>query len=377
MNIKHTLSVVLYTLAASLPLTPAIAQAQTYNADARSDNRSDTRSGAAARIDAFSVGQLSSVRPGVELEFDLSGTRGAQVTLQIAGTSKVVKMDETRPGHYEGSYTVSSRDRITAASLVTARMVKDGQSITASLDQSVVSGARSPAAGLARIAAFTVTAPDRVRPGDELTFSMTGTPGAKAGVALNGVPNRIALAETSPGVYQGSYTVRRQDRPENSLAATGFLAVNNQESTQRFSRENVASGDAGRDQRGENRSDNRGDGSRAHQVCANCGVVESVNVVESKSDTSNAIGTIAGGLLGGVLGNQVGGGTGKDLATIAGAVGGAFAGNRVENNMAGPKQYRVTVRLDNATVQTFTYAVDPAVKVGTRVKVENNLLVRL
>ena len=119
------------------------------------------------------------------------------------------------------------------------------------------------------------------------------------------------------------------------------------------------------------------DGSRAHQACANCGVVESVNVVESRSDTSNAIGTIAGGLLGGVLGNQVGGGTGKDLATIAGAVGGAFAGNRVENNMAGPKQYQVTVRLDNATVQTFTYAVDPAVKVGTRVKVENNLLVRL
>ena len=385
MNIKNTLNVVLYTLAASLPLTPAIAQAQTYNADARSDNRSDTRSdarsGAAARIDAFSVVQLSSVRPGVELEFDLSGTRGAQVTLQIAGTSKVVKMDETRPGHYEGSHTVSSRDRITAASLVTARMVKDGQSISASLDQSVVTGARSPAAGLARIAAFTVTAPDRVRPGDELMFSMTGTPGAKAGVALNGVPNRIALAETSPGVYQGSYTIRRQDRPDNSLAATGFLAVNNQESTQRFSRENVASGDAGRDHRGDNRADDwrdsRGDGSRAHQVCANCGVVESVNVIEPKSDTSNAIGTIAGGLLGGVLGNQVGGGTGKDLATIAAAVGGAYAGNRIENNMAGPKQYQVTVRLDNATVQTFTYAVDPAVKVGTRVKVENNLLVRL
>ena len=377
MNIKHTLNVVLYTLAASLPLTPAIAQAQTYNADARSD----ARSGAATRIDAFSVGQLNRVLPGSELEFNLSGTRGAQVTLEIAGSNKVVKLEETRPGYYEGSYTVNSRDRITAASLVTARMLKDGQTVAASLDQSVVSGARSPAAGLARIAAFTVTAPERVRPGDELTFSMTGTSGAKAGVALNGVPNSIALTETSPGVYQGSYTVRRRDRPDDSLAATGFLAVNNQESTQRFTRQNVTSRDDGRDNWGDNRSepraDNRGDRPHAHQGCTNCGVVEAVNVIEPKSDTNNVVGTIAGGLLGGVLGHQVGGGTGKDLATIAGAVGGAFAGNRVENNMAGPKQYQVTVRLDNATVQTFIYAVDPAVKVGTRVKVENNLLVRL
>ena len=369
MNFKHKLSVVLYTLAASLPLAPGLAQAQTYSSDARSV--------AATRIDAFSVGQLNRVVPGSELEFNLSGTRGAQVTLEIAGSGKVVKMEETRPGQYEGSYTVSSRDRITAASLVTARMVKDGQSIAASLDQSVVIGARSPVAGLARIAAFTVTAPERVRPGDELTFSMTGTPGAKAGVALNGAPNRIALTETSPGVYQGSYTVRRRDRPDDSLAATGFLAVNNQESTQRFTRQSVTSRDDGRDNWGEPRADSRGDRPRAYQGCINCGVVEAVNVIEPKSDTNNVVGTIAGGLLGGVLGNQVGGGTGKDLATIAGAVGGAFAGNRVENNMAGPKQYQVTVRLDNATVQTFTYAVDPAVKVGTRVRVENNLLVRL
>ena len=112
-------------------------------------------------------------------------------------------------------------------------------------------------------------------------------------------------------------------------------------------------------------------------MCANCGVVEAVNVVEAKSDANNVIGTIAGGLLGGVLGNQAGGGTGKDLATIAGAVGGAYAGNRVENNMGSSKQYQVTVRLENGTVQTFTYTADPAIKVGTRVEVENNSIVRL
>ena len=89
---------------------------------------SEARSGAAVRMDAFSVGQLNRVRPGSELELNLSGTRSAQVTLEIAGASKVVKMDGTRPGHYEGFCTVNSRARITAASFVSACMLKDGQS---------------------------------------------------------------------------------------------------------------------------------------------------------------------------------------------------------------------------------------------------------
>lgn len=361
MNFKHKLSVVLFTLAASLPLTPAIAQPQPQYAD--------DRVGALARVDAFSVDQLKRVRPGSELDFTLSGTPGATVTLQIAGSNQVVKLDETRPGQYEGSYTVRSRDRVTAASLVTARMLKDGRAVTASLDQSVVSGAPSPAASMVKIADFTVKAPDRVRPGDELMFAMSGTPGAKAGVAVKGVPNRIALTEVSRGVYEGSYTVRRQDRLEGSLSATGYLSVSNKESTQRFERPNVVARDSWRDGRNEPQ--------RAVQVCANCGVVEAVKVVETKGTGNNVVGTIAGGVVGGVLGHQVGGGTGKDLATIAGAVGGAYAGNRVENNLSKTKQYHVTVRLENATTQTFVYAADPDIKVGARVKVENNAIVRL
>ena len=66
-----------------------------------------------------------------------------------------------------------------------------------------------------------------------------------------------------------------------------------------------------------------------------------------------------------------------DRGTIAGAVGGAYAGNRVENNMAKSKQYQVIVRLENTTTQTFVYAADPAIKVGTRVKIENNAIVQL
>lgn len=361
MNFKRNLTVAMYSLAAVLPLTPEIAHAQSYASESRADD--------SARVDSFGVEPLSRVRPGSELYFTLDGSRGADVTLQIAGAAKAVRLDETRPGHYEGSYTIGSRDRITAASLVTARMTKDGRSVMASLDSSVVSGAPSPAGGATRIAAFTITAPDRVRPGDELTFSMTGTPGAKASVAVRGVQNRIALTEVSRGDYQGSYTVRRQDRPDDSLSATGFLTVNNRETNQQFARQAPLSRDGQRE--------DRADQARAVQQCVNCGVVESVNVVDAKGEGNNVIGTIAGGVLGGVLGHQVGGGTGKDLATIAGAVGGAYAGNRAQNNLGKSKEYQVVVRLDNATRQTFNFAADPAFKVGTRVKVENNAIARL
>lgn len=367
MNLKRKLGVVLYALAASLPLAPTFSQAQTYT--------SEVPSNAPERVDAFNVKQINRVGPGSELEFTLSGTRGANVTLEIAGATMVLKMNETRPGYYEGSYTVRSRDRITAASLVTARVIKDGRSVTESLDQSVVSGAPSPAGGIAKIAAFTITAPDRVGPGDELTFVMKGTPGAKAAVAVNGLRDRVALTEVSRGVYEGSYTLRRQDRPDDSLSATGFLEVNNRESSERFARQAVAA----QDDRHDDRRDGRRVESYAVQMCANCGVIEAVNVlvVESKNDGSNVVGTLAGGVLGGVLGHQVGGGSGKDLATIAGAVGGAYAGNRIENGMGKSKQYQVIVRLENSATQTFTYAADPSLKVGTRVKIENNTIERM
>lgn len=361
MNIKLSLAVVLYAIAASLTVTSSFAQGRSYSADARQ--------GATARVDSFSVDPLKRLRPGNELEFTLTGTPGAEVTLEIAGATSVVQMNENQPGQYEGWYTLHPRDRITAASLVTARMLKDGRTVTAALDQSVVRGAPSPTANLVKISEFTIAAPDRVRPGDELTFAMTGTPGAKAAVAIKGVRDRIALTETSRGAYQGSYTVRRQDSPEDSLSATGYLTVNNKESTQRFERQNVVTRDEWREGTVAQ--------SRAVQACANCGVVEAVNLVESRGDGNNVIGTIAGGVVGGVLGHQVGGGSGKDLATIAGAVGGAYAGNRVENNMAKSKQYQVIVRLENETTQTFIYAADPGIKLGTRVKVENNAIVRL
>ena len=50
---------------------------------------------------------------------------------------------------------------------------------------------------------------------------------------------------------------------------------------------------------------------------------------------------------------------------------------RGQGHMAKSKQYQVIVRLENTTTQTFVYAADPAIKVGTRVKIENNAIEQL
>jgi outer membrane lipoprotein SlyB len=357
----------LAALALALSLSgPAAVLAQTPSAHAMQ--------GPVATVESFGVDQLQTLAPGSELAFRLNGTPGASVRLQIAGATGEVQMTETRPGSYVGRYTVRSRDRLSAASLVTAWVTRDGQTISVAMDQSLVRGARSPAPqSLARISDFNVTARDRVRPGDEISFMLSGAPAGAARVVVQGVSTPIALTEVRRGVYEGRYTLRRGDRVTRDLDATGFLVVNRQESSQRFTR---GAGDRDHANANANGSDRRGSERRAAAAtCIDCGVVESVNLVTVKGDKPNVLGTIAGGLLGGVLGNQVGGGTGKDLATIAGAVGGAYAGNRVENNMDKTQVYRMLVRLDSGETRSIDYATDPGLQVGTLVRFDNGTVV--
>jgi outer membrane lipoprotein SlyB len=375
MNVRHRLAGSALAIAAAFPLLLAAPSAE---AQTDRDHREAAAAVAPLRIESFGVEPVRRVGAGSELAFTLRGTPHATVTLQIAGAVRPLTLAEVRPGRYEGSYTVGRRDRIDAASRVTAQLRHDGRMASATLDQSVVAGAPSPAASRAAIADFRIVAPERVRPGDELRFALTGTPGGRASVAVQGVSERIALAETHRGVYEGDYTVRRGDRLRGELVATGHLRANGRESVQRYTRDANGSRDEERFRNG--REDERfrhGRDVSAAPACRACGVVEAVNVVETKNDGNNVIGTIAGGVLGGVLGHQVGGGTGKDVATVAGALGGAYAGNRVQDSMDKSRQHQVVVRLDDGSTQTFLYAADPGVKAGDRVRVENEALVRM
>ena len=378
MNIQRQLTMLSLAIAAALPVAlplalPGTAMAQTVVA------ANDIR------IASMGVEQARRLRPGNVLSFRLTGTPASTVTLQMAGATRTLQLREFQPGEYAGEYTIRSGDRLKASSSVTARLVKNGRTTSAMLGSSLLLGAADPAPVLAvtPITSFMVNTAEGFQPGDELGFSLKGKPGGAARVAVQGVDRRIVLTEVSRGVYEGGYVIRRQDRLQNELVVDGFLLSDRKETSQRFERriERGANYDGRNEGRNESRNDARNDARDARQqaaaTCASCGAIESVNLVEVKSDAPNILGTIAGGLLGGVAGNQVGGGSGKDLATIIGAVGGAYAGNRVENNMGKTKVFRVTVRLDAGTSQSFDYASDPAVQVGTRVRVENGALVRL
>lgn len=110
-------------------------------------------------------------------------------------------------------------------------------------------------------------------------------------------------------------------------------------------------------------------------VCTTCGVIVSVNEVETEGKGSG-LGVVAGGVVGGLLGNQVGNGSGRDLATIAGALGGAFAGNKIEKNSKKAKSYDIAVKMETGEEVVFHQTTLPTVVKGDAVRIENGNVIK-
>ena len=109
------------------------------------------------------------------------------------------------------------------------------------------------------------------------------------------------------------------------------------------------------------------------RYCPDCGVVTQVETLDRRGKGSG-VGAIAGGLVGGLLGNQVGKGSGKDLATIAGAVIGGVAGHNVERNITPTSRYRITIRMNDGSIQTIDQDDPPVWRAGDTVRVEGGRL---
>jgi len=110
-------------------------------------------------------------------------------------------------------------------------------------------------------------------------------------------------------------------------------------------------------------------------VCHECGVVESVNMVEVKGESTGA-GAVVGGVAGLIVGNQIGQKKGRTLAKIAGAAGGAYLGNEIEKNAKKTVQYQVAVRMDDGTQRTISQTTDGGLTAGSRVKIIDGAIVR-
>lgn len=115
-------------------------------------------------------------------------------------------------------------------------------------------------------------------------------------------------------------------------------------------------------------------GKPAAAPCAQCGVIESIRVVEVPAEGSG-VGAVGGAVVGGILGHQVGGGRGRDLATVAGAVGGVVAGNEIEKRMKTSSGYEVTVRFDDGGTRVLRETGTPTWRNGQHVKVVDGAIV--
>lgn len=316
------------------------------------------------RIDGFNVDEVRRLAPGVELNFSIYGTPGSLASLRIDGAVRKLILAETEAGQYDGTYTISSRDKITARSPVTANLRLGNQVVSAVLNESLQVGvgphpSQTMPGPQPTIERFDVQPIADLSGGNELKFSLIGTPGGKVDIAIKGVKGKILLPEVNNGEYTNTYTIRNSDRVAPNSVVTANLRVG----------ERISSATLGQPLQ------NSAVPAHVTRICNNCGTVEAVNVVEVKGE-GGYLGTIGGGVVGALLGNQIGSGAGRTVAQIAGAVGGAYAGHEIEANVRKTNHYEVVVRLQNGAKETTSFASDPGFKVGDKVKINGGVIVR-
>jgi hypothetical protein len=331
----HALLVALAALG-SMILPDAPAQAQPYVGDGR----------AVPAITGFNVDEVRRLDPGVELNFDLYGTAGGVATLHIDGATRNLHMTEFAPGQYQGTYTIGVHDRLRPDSAVSANLRIGNRVATAVLSESLLRGvgrheapARGDLAAVPRVDRFDVRASSDLGPGNDLTFTLFGTPGARVEVTIAGSRGVFFLPEVRAGEYSGTYRIRRDDRilPDSTVTAT--IRANGRYSTATLGRPLLAGGATA---------------PRVARYCTNCATVEAVNVIELS-------------------------GNGSYLGTVSRAdAAGVVASGRASADLGAARnlRYEVVVRYTDGATQTITYDNDPGFHVGDKVKVNDGVLTR-
>ena len=319
----------------------------------------------APAITSLTVEQVTELVPGTELVFRANATANGVLRLKVDGVASLIELPQASPGAYEGAYTISIRDKVTADSKVTATLAVGNRQTSAVMAQHLLTPeAHAKATAAANptpvISRFETGNSGALAGGHEVNFTVNGTPGGKASVSLDRGKTQIALAEEKAGVYTGSYTIKTRDRLSDSTQVRATLAMGERRTT--LVKPLLAGAAAG------------AVAAVAAPKCDTCGVVQSVTEVKIKGKP-NLVGAIAGGVAGGVLGNQVGKGDGNTAATVIGAVGGAVAGREIEKRMRSSTAYDVVVKMDDASMRTIRFETRPVFTAGSKVKVSGDTLV--
>ena len=318
------------------------------------------------RVTGFDVEQVDRLEPGAELNFTVWGTAGAAVLLQIDGGRRTVRLDETTPGRYQGSYIIGRSDRIGPESRVHANLRQNNRVATAMLGEALQVGWPVPgdtAAHAPEIQSVgVVREPGRGR-ADALRYTVRGTPGAQVSVQLRGSQLRnVVLDEVRAGEYVGTYVLPQGAWVDTEQPLVAQLRLGNR--TVQSSVPNAYAGVNLRARRADHFAN-----------CQDCATVQAVNEVVVDGD-GRVLGTVAGGVLGAVVGSQFGKGDGRTAAGVAGAVGGALLGREIQKRHNQRTQYEVIVRMNDGLQRSVVYAEPPAFKVGDPVRVVGDTLER-
>jgi outer membrane lipoprotein SlyB len=110
-------------------------------------------------------------------------------------------------------------------------------------------------------------------------------------------------------------------------------------------------------------------------VCALCGTIESVRVIEIYEESTTAAAAIEPR-----SGEAASGGPGAAIASGAASVldtlNNTMRGNEPENNVRKRHVYRVTLRMDDGSFRAISSSSPPAFSVGDKVRVVEGRLVR-
>jgi hypothetical protein len=228
-------------VAATFVATPAVAQ-----------------QAAAPRVTGLALNADNGLAPGSVLNVTLNGTPQGLARVHLGGTDITVGLRESGAGRYTGSYTVRRGDRIDPTRLLTARLTRNNVTTVQNFNyppsfQALAMGG-PPVAVAPHIERFGVVPVARILPGVDLRFRIDGVPGGAAKVEIPGVVSDLHLREVSPGQYEGTYTVRSSDDPEDFRSAVATLRIGNRTASARSAglvRDDVAErvGDARQDWR--------------------------------------------------------------------------------------------------------------------------------
>ena len=181
---------------------------------------------AAPEVQNFQVSADGGLNAGSALQFTVEGTPRGQASVRIRGVQRNIPLKETSRGVYTGEYIVRRQDRIVENDPIRATLRVRNRSMVS--EYSFPPGFAGPAVASAtpiavapppvvaplppmKIDRFLVAPVDRIEPGAELRFTLNGAPGAIASFDIPGVIDNVAMREVRPGVYEGSYTIRRLD----------------------------------------------------------------------------------------------------------------------------------------------------------------------